>query len=133
MGNKVSILRQLVEAFGGTVSPEDDTVCEVMSKLVNTACKSYEVKVTHEGESLISDKTYDDVIEALDKGELPYVMTESGQGGLKHYHFNTSYTNNGLCGVIFTNNYWDDYGLSVSSLYILNDGRVTQSDSYIVN
>lgn len=122
MGKKFEELKSLINAFGGAVDPTDDTVADLISKLVKVACKSYKITANRVGSQFIVDQDYEEIKKAVESGEELYLQVKVNDGAYEYYDW-VSYVDYIDCkSVVFSRIECDDNEIQVKTMYINADG-----------
>lgn len=121
MGKKFEELKSLVNAFGGTVEPTDDTVADLICKLVKVACKSYEIKATCIDGVWSIDTPYSEIQEAVENGECVYIKSELSTGTYEIYQWVSYVNKDSLRCMVFSRTECLDNEMWCKTLYLYSD------------
>lgn len=133
MGKKVEELKELINAFGGTVDPNDDTVSELLYRLVNVACKTYEITASNiDGEWSI-DKSFSEIKKAVEHNEILHLLVDVGGGGTEVYHWVSYAQPPNVNAVVFSRVECYQNETCCKTLFIYSDDTTEYHETYIVS
>ena len=133
MGKKIEELKSLINAFGGTVEPTDDTVGDLIGKLVTVACKDYEITATCNDGVWSVDTPFTEIKEAVENKEMLHLIAEVGEGAYEVYQWVSYVDNHIMNAVVFART--ECYGSEtwVRTLYIKSDNTTDYHETYFIN
>lgn len=130
MGKKVEELKNLISTFGGSCDPTDDTVGDLICKLVKVACKSYEVKAKCINGVWSVETPYAEIQTAVENGESLYLKAEVGENTYEVFNWVSYVDHNNLHCVVFARTECYESEMWCRTLYINSDNTTEFYETY---